>query len=70
MMERTGKQIRKFSEMFDENVVIFEERSTSKFPYCDCDRCGKPIVRKMFTVQSCETGIELGYFGSECVKYI
>ena len=36
----------------------------------NCDRCGKPIKRTMYVAQSVETGIELGYFGSECVKYI
>jgi len=70
MMERTGKQIRKFSGVFGEEVVINEERSNSKFPYCDCDKCGKPIIRRMFTVQSCETGIEIAHLGSECVKYV
>ena len=69
-MEKTGKTKRIFSKMFDENVIIFEEKSNSSCAYMDCDRCGKPIKRTMYVAQSVETGIELGYFGSECLKYI
>lgn len=67
-MEYTGKWSEKYSEQFGEVVYILEHKSESKVPYCDCSRCGKPIIRKMFVVQSKETDIELAYLGSCCIK--
>lgn len=72
-MKPTGKMIERFSKMFDENVIIFEEkeeRPNKGCSYIECDRCGKPIKRIMFVVQSKDTFVELGYFGAECVKSI
>ena len=56
--------------MFDENVAILKYKIKSSIPYCSCDRCGKPIKSTMYVAQSKETDVELGYFGSECIKYV
>jgi len=68
-MEYTGKhRIIKNSRVCGEDVSVLEYKSDSKIPWCDCSRCGKPIVKRMFVIQSCETDIELLYLGSECIK--
>ena len=69
-MEYTGKYRKMFSSELGENVSILEYKSADNFPYCDCDRCGKPIRRRMFVVQSEVTDIELMYLGAECVKHL
>lgn len=56
------------SRVCGEEVALLQYESKDGIPYCDCTRCGKPIVRKMIVVQSKETGIELMYLGSECIK--
>lgn len=68
-MEYTGKYKTQHSEMCGEDVSILEYRSNSKYPYTECSMCGKPIIKKMFVVQSTETDTELMYLGSECVKH-
>ena len=70
MIEFKGKTAEGFSKMFDENVSILKYKIKSSIPYCDCDRCGKPIKATMYVAQSKETDVELGYFGSECIKYV
>ena len=70
MMTFTGNYKQMFSKDFGEHVSILEYRSDDNVPYCDCDRCGKPIVKRMFVVQSKETDIEIAYLGSECVKHL
>lgn len=67
-MTYTGNYKSMSSQICGEDVDILEYRSTDRFPYCDCTRCGKPITRRMWVVQSKETGIELMYLGSECIK--
>lgn len=69
-MKYTGKYRSVYSHELGEGVDILEYTSKDKVPYCDCDKCGKPIVRKMFVVQSQETGVEMLYLGSECVKHL
>ena len=51
-------------------ILKYEDKSNSKVPYCDCDRCGKPIKRIMYVVQNAETDCEMFYLGSECIKHI
>ena len=58
----------RWSDIAGEKVGVLEYRSKDKYPYCDCSRCGKPIINRMFVIQSCETDIELFYLGSECIK--
>lgn len=70
MIEYKGKTSEGFSKMFDENVAILKYKIKSSIPYCSCDRCGKPIKSTMYVAQSKETDVELGYFGSECIKYV
>ncbi len=70
MLEFKGKTAEGFSKMFGENISILKYSIKSTIPYCDCDRCGKPIKRTMYVAQSKETDVELGYFGSECIKYV
>lgn len=67
-MEYTGNFKTMFSETCGENVAILEYKSKDNVPYCDCTRCGKPIKRIMYVVQSNGTGVELMYLGSDCVK--
>lgn len=69
MMEYTGKYKTQYSEICGEMVDILEYKSNYKFPWCDCERCGKPIIKKMYVVQSKETGIERFHLGSECIKH-
>lgn len=59
---------RVYSESLGEDVSILEYGSKNDYPYCVCDLCGKDIVKKMFVVQSVDSGIERMYLGSECIK--
>lgn len=68
-MEYTGNYKNMYSDICGEEVAILEYKSKEKNPYCECTRCGKPIIKKMYVVQSKETGIELMYLGSECIKH-
>lgn len=68
-MEYTGRYKTQYSEILDEDVNILEYKSNDQIPYCDCDRCGKPIKKKMYVIQSCATDIEMMYLGSECIKH-
>ena len=67
-MEYTGRFRTLDSTDHGERVAVLEYTSTARVPYCECSRCGKPIIRRMYTVQSAETGVELEYLGSECIK--
>ena len=67
-MEYTGRFRTMYSEDCGEDVAILEYRGSDKVPYCDCTRCGKPITRIMYVVQSRETGVEEMYLGSDCIK--
>ena len=69
-MKHTGRYKTIYSHVFGEKVDVLEYSSTDKVPYCSCDRCGKPIIKRMWVVQSAETGIELSYLGSECIKHL
>lgn len=68
-MEYTGKYREMYSGIFNEDVFIFEYKSKEKFPWCDCDRCGRPIIKKMYVVKSKDNNTELMYLGSECIKH-
>lgn len=68
-MEYTGKYKKVHSDLLGEDVYILEYRSKERFPYCDCSRCGKPIIKKMYVIQNCETDVEMMYLGSECIKH-
>lgn len=67
-MEYTGRSKTMYSEECGEDVTIFEYASQSKYPYCECSMCGKPLIRKMYVVQSDATDIELAYLGPECIR--
>ena len=69
-MTFTGKYRSIYSVAFDEEVDILEYVSKDKIPYCECSRCGKPIIKKMYVVQSKETGVEMAYLGAECIKHL
>ena len=72
-MEYTGKWWSVNSAEYGP-VNILEYKSDSKFPYCDCSRCGQPIKKHMFVVQCAEEGpeldVEMAYLGSECIKHL
>lgn len=68
-MEYTGKYKKVHSDLLGEEVYILEYKSKDSYPYCDCDRCGKPIIKKMYVIQNCETDVEMMYLGSECIKH-
>ena len=68
-MKYTGRFRKMYSDVCGEDVSVLEYESDDKFPYCTCTRCGKPIKKKMFVVQSDESGIELMYLGTECIKH-
>lgn len=68
-MEYTGFLGYMDSYVAGEEVAILKyEDKNSNIPYCDCSRCGKPIKRVMYVVQSRETDVELFHLGSECIK--
>lgn len=69
-MEYTGRYKTMYSYIAGEEVGILEykDNSTKPIPYCDCSRCGRPIKSRMWVVQSKETGVELFFLGSECIK--
>ncbi len=69
-MEYTGKYWRAFSKKYNKEVDILEYASKDKFPYCECSRCGKNIISKMYVVQDIEDQTEMEYLGSECIKHI
>ena len=59
----------KWSSVAGEEVAILKYESEHKnIPYCECSRCGKPIKRTMYVVQSKETDVELFYLGADCIK--
>ena len=69
-MEYTGKhRIIKNSLICGEDVDILEYRSAEKYSWCECSRCGKPIRKKMYVVQSCATNVELMHLGAECIRH-
>ena len=69
-MDYTGKWFTKHSEDFGMDVHVLEYRSDrkTKIPYCDCDRCGKPIINHMFVIQGAEDDVEMAYYGADCIK--
>ena len=67
-MRYTGLYKKMYSTLANENVSILKYESADNIPYCTCSRCGKPIKRKMFVVQSEESGVEMFYLGAECIK--
>lgn len=72
-MEYVKYHGRRHSEMYGEEVSVLEYQDTqnkySKKYYCqDCSMCGRPILRKMFVIQSAETGVEIAYLGADCYK--
>ena len=69
-MQYTGRFINRYSKLLNRDITIMEYSSNDKIPYCDCDRCGKPIIRKMYVVQDPKTDLEIMYLGSECIKNI
>ena len=68
-MEFTGLHKKMYSHVAGEHVFILKYQSKDSIPYCDCSRCGKPIKKTMYVVQSQETDVELFYLGSECIKH-
>ena len=58
-----------YSQILGKYVNVLEYKSKDNFPYCDCSRCGKGIMKKMYVVQDCETDVEDLYLGSECIKH-
>ena len=69
-MEYTGKHKTLFSQICGETVNVLEYKDETKMniPYCECTRCGKPIKKTMYVIQSKETDVELMYLGSDCIK--
>lgn len=59
-----------YSEVCGEKVDILEYKSGDKTPLGYCDRCGKPLIHKMYTVQSHDTALIHFDLGSECVKHL
>ena len=59
----------KDSVVAGEKVAILRYKSEDSVPYCQCSRCGKPIKRIMYVVQSCATDCETFYLGAECIKH-
>lgn len=68
-MKYTGNYKRMHSDVCQEDVCVLEYKSKDNVPYCNCTRCGKPIKKTMYVVQSAETDIELMYLGSDCIKH-
>lgn len=66
-MEYTGKYYSKNTTDYG-LVNILEYRSDSKYPYCECSKCGKDIKRLMYVVQSPENDTEIAYLGADCVQ--
>lgn len=66
-MKYTGKYRTMDSKKYGK-VNILEYRSEDGVPYCECDKCGKDIKRRMFVVQDAQTDIEILYLGAECIK--
>ena len=62
--------LHKWSDIANENVTIARYRNKSSYntPLCNCDFCGKPIIRTLYVVQSDDTDVELFYLGPECIK--
>lgn len=69
-MEYTGKWKEMYSQDFKQAIHILEYKSKrdTSIPYCDCDRCGKPIKNHMFVIQSAEDDVEMAYYGADCIK--
>lgn len=67
-MEYTDYLGSRYSEDAGEEVNVLLYTSTHSVPYCDCTRCGKPIKRRMYVIQSKETDVELMYLGSDCFR--
>ena len=69
-MEYTKYYGHKFCEKFGKEVAVLEYSIdySSKVPYCDCDRCNKPIKRKMIVLQDVDTDAELVCLGMDCAK--
>lgn len=61
------KQREQWSELYGENVTITKE--THEIPYLECNRCGK-LLKTVYVVCGCETGIEHAYLGPECLKHL
>lgn len=68
-MEYTGKYKKMYSTLLNKDVYVLEYRSSEKIPWCECTRCGKPIIKKMYVIQDAETDVEDMYLGSECIKH-
>lgn len=68
-MEYTGNCRRIHSAALGEDVDILEYKGKHSVTYCYCSRCGKPILREMYVVQSAETAVEYMYLGSDCIKH-
>lgn len=69
-MEYTGEYTTRLLKGTGTKVNILKYKSKDNFPYCNCDKCGKPIIKTMYVVQDAETDLEMMYLGSDCVKSI
>ena len=70
MMEYRGVVKQFHSVALDEDVSVLKYTSTDSIPYCNCDRCGKPIKKIMYVVQNDHTDVEMLYLGAECIKHL
>lgn len=56
-----------FSQSLQQNVWVSKIIRDSKFPYCECEKCGKLLYTGFYSVTLEQEGTEALY-GSECVK--
>ena len=68
-MEYTDYLGSRYSKDAGEEVNVLLYTSKSRTPYMPCTRCGKPICRRMYVIQSKTTDVELMYLGSDCYKH-
>lgn len=63
-MDEMKKQ---WSDVFETYITVHKE--THKNPQLECFRCGK-LLKSFYVVQDAESGVELAYLGTECIKHI
>ena len=61
------KDGRYFSKALNQNVWVHKMVLDGKFPYCECEKCGKPLYTGFYSVTLEQDGTE-GLYGSECIK--
>ena len=68
MPEYTGNYFELDSEVFEQKVNCLEYKCKSSVTWGNCYRCGKPLRRHWWTIQTVEDDLVICDIGPDCIK--